>query len=83
MMPARPHSIGGVLGVDNLTRGPDQGEVTGNTSPEVLRKAYRLQSESREVEQVDRSRACLDGARSAYDAPEMRQSGNVTADAGR
>lgn len=57
------------------------GDVTGNTSPEVLRKAYRRQSESRKVEQVDRIRARLDRAENGGDAPEMRQARNVTTDA--
>lgn len=36
------------------------GDVTGKTSPELLRKAYRRQSESRNVDQVDRIRARLE-----------------------
>jgi integrase len=37
------------------------GDVTGNTSPDVLRKVYRRQSESRKTAQVDRVRARFGG----------------------
>lgn len=57
------------------------GDVTGNTSPEVLRKAYRRQSEARKVEQVDRIRARLDRAESGGDAPAMYQQSNAPAEA--
>ncbi|MDT8342156.1 MAG: site-specific integrase [Longimicrobiales bacterium] len=54
------------------------GDVTGNTSPEVLRRAYRRKSEARTAAQVDRIRARLEGAPGAWSHTWSHTTDNVT-----
>jgi integrase len=49
------------------------GDVTGNSSPEVLRTTYRQQSEQRKLMQVDRVRARLEAARPENRAVDSRE----------